>query len=54
MTAKIVFIQPDAQAVEVAAKPGGNIMRAGLSHQVQGILAECSGSMAMAARSGCA
>lgn len=42
---KITYIAHDGQATEVEAKPGDSVMHAAVSHDVDGIIGECGGSM---------
>lgn len=46
--ARIVFVQPDEQVVEVDGRIGDTVMHTAVANQVQGIVAECGGSMACA------
>ena len=42
---KAVFIQPDGAAVAVEVARGESVMRAAVRHNVDGILADCGGSL---------
>lgn len=42
----ITFIQPDGRETIVEAKPGDSAMQVALNNNIDGIIAECGGSMA--------
>ena len=42
---KAVFIQPDGAEVAVEVARGESVMRAAVRHDVEGILADCGGSL---------
>lgn len=42
---KVVFISHDGSETEVEAIDGDNVMRTALAHDIDGIVAECGGSM---------
>ncbi|CUH80627.1 2Fe-2S iron-sulfur cluster-binding protein [Tropicibacter naphthalenivorans] len=44
----ITFIQPDGSQKTVAAKAGHTIMETAQAHGIDGVIAECGGSMACA------
>jgi 2Fe-2S ferredoxin len=44
----IIFIQPDGSRREVSAPIGSSVMRAAVTNDVEGILAECGGACACA------
>ncbi|MEU2006697.1 2Fe-2S iron-sulfur cluster-binding protein [Rhodococcus sp. NPDC019627] len=44
----VTFVQPDGSAVEVSATPGSSMMNTAVSNDVQGIVADCGGSLACA------
>jgi 2Fe-2S ferredoxin len=46
--AKIMFVKPDGERVEVEAETGHSIMEAALNNDIDEILAECGGSMSCA------
>lgn len=46
--AKIVFVKPDGERVEVAAETGHSIMEAALINDIDEVLAECGGSLSCA------
>ncbi len=41
---QVTFIQPDGARRDVQVEPGQSLMRAAMSHDVEGIVAECGGS----------
>lgn len=43
--ATVTFILPDGSEKTVEAKPGDSVMQTAVSNNVNGIVAECSGSM---------
>ncbi len=46
--AKIVFVKPGGERVEVEADTGQSIMEAALNNDIDEVLAECGGSMSCA------
>ncbi len=46
--AKIMFVKPDGEQVEVEAETGHSIMEAALNNDIDEVLAECGGSMSCA------
>ena len=46
--AKIVFVKPSGERVEVEADTGHSIMEAALNNDIDEVLAECGGSMSCA------
>lgn len=44
----VTFIQPDGRETTVTARPGDSVMQTALNNNVDGIIAECGGSMACA------
>ena len=43
---QVTYIQPDGQELTVQAAAGANVMRTALTHNVNGIVAECGGAAA--------
>ncbi|MGW5515078.1 2Fe-2S iron-sulfur cluster-binding protein [Nocardia africana] len=44
----IVFVQTDGSTVEVSENPGTSMMKAAMSNDVKGIVADCGGNLACA------
>ncbi|SFA80658.1 ferredoxin, 2Fe-2S [Poseidonocella pacifica] len=44
----VTYIQPDGSETTVTAQPGDSVMQTALNNNIDGIIAECGGSMACA------
>jgi ferredoxin, 2Fe-2S len=45
---QVTFVHPDGSTSEVNVSPGTTVMRAAISNNVDGIIADCGGSLACA------